>query len=342
MLLIQSELRSVASNFSASECFADADVRLRQSLHSSEVGSHAKILTEWEQHYDQISHGRFEGSVTEAWVAGIQIFEERMSQAVSQTGVGHSDSISLGVFSSLPEEARWQGSLLDLGHVTSLGKNGTLELSTPRHCTMLGVSVPVKLFFSDKDGVSDENLATFLHKLGTSHVCSPRLAAALRYRLGQALLTMTYQPAQLALIEARNQLQSEIVGLVDEYVGEALQIGVPASPSKALRVVARAREYIEQHRDLPITVPDLCKHTFTSRRTLQYCFEQVVGTSPAAYLKVLRLNGFRRDLVLHAATIKIGDLAARWGFWHLSQFSLDYKRLFGELPSETAKRLMCH
>lgn len=324
------------------ERFDDHFLRLRRSSRSHEVGAHAKILTAWEQHYNQISHGKFEGHVTEAWIGGLQIFEEKMSQAVSQTGMGHSENISLGVFSSLPEEARWQGSLIDLSHVTSLGKDGTLELSTPRQCTMLGLSVPVQMFFSDKEDITDENLASFLEKLSTSHVCSPRLAAALRYRLGQALLTMTYQPAQLALVEARNQLQSEIIGLVDEYVGEALHIGVPATPSKAVKVVARAREYIEQHRDLPITVPDLCKHTFTSRRTLQYCFEQVVGTSPAAYLKVLRLNGFRRELVMGDVNAKIGDLAAHWGFWHLSQFSLDYKRLFGELPSETLKRLTCH
>jgi AraC-like DNA-binding protein len=31
------------------------------------------------------------------------------------------------------------------------------------------------------------------------------------------------------------------------------------------------------------------------------------------------------------------DAAARWGFWHLGQFSRDYKGQFGELPSQTLK-----
>jgi AraC family ethanolamine operon transcriptional activator len=35
--------------------------------------------------------------------------------------------------------------------------------------------------------------------------------------------------------------------------------------------------------------------------------------------------------------VRIGDVAARWGFWHFSQFSADYRRMFGELPSETLR-----
>ena len=48
-----------------------------------------------------------------------------------------------------------------------------------------------------------------------------------------------------------------------------------------------------------------------------------------------RLNGVRRQLY-HAdsSSIKIADVANHWGFWHLGQFAVDYRRLFGELPSE--------
>ena len=36
--------------------------------------------------------------------------------------------------------------------------------------------------------------------------------------------------------------------------------------------------------------------------------------------------------------VSVQDAAARWGFWHLGQFSRDYKRQFGELPSQTLKQ----
>ncbi|UCG61547.1 MAG: helix-turn-helix domain-containing protein [Candidatus Zixiibacteriota bacterium] len=34
----------------------------------------------------------------------------------------------------------------------------------------------------------------------------------------------------------------------------------------------------------------------------------------------------------------IADVANHWGFWHMGQFSADYRRLFGELPLETLRR----
>jgi AraC-like DNA-binding protein len=35
----------------------------------------------------------------------------------------------------------------------------------------------------------------------------------------------------------------------------------------------------------------------------------------------------------------ISSIAMGWGFTHLGRFSSDYKKLFGETPSETLKRV---
>ena len=32
---------------------------------------------------------------------------------------------------------------------------------------------------------------------------------------------------------------------------------------------------------------------------------------------------------------KIINIANHWGFWHIGKFAADYRRKFGELPSET-------
>lgn len=64
----------------------------------------------------------------------------------------------------------------------------------------------------------------------------------------------------------------------------------------------------------------------------------VLGLSPVQYLRAARLLGVRRELLRAGPVIRVSDAAARWGFWRLSQFAADYKRLFGELPSETLGR----
>jgi AraC family ethanolamine operon transcriptional activator len=51
------------------------------------------------------------------------------------------------------------------------------------------------------------------------------------------------------------------------------------------------------------------------------------------------LNGVHRDLKnADSAPTKITDVAIHWGFWHMSQFAIDYQRFFGELPSQTMNR----
>ena len=110
---------------------------------------------------------------------------------------------------------------------------------------------------------------------------------------------------------------------------------------RALQVVRRARDYIDHaldNHEFP-TVVDVCRHTGVSQRSLQYCFLEMIELTPVAYLRLARLHRVRAALRdPDAAMLKVGDVAARWGFWHLSKFAADYQRLFGELPSETLRQ----
>ena len=64
----------------------------------------------------------------------------------------------------------------------------------------------------------------------------------------------------------------------------------------------------------------------------------MLDINPVAYIRTMRLNGVRRELKManpHTDTVQ--DIAARWGFWHLSHFCTDYRLMFGELPSATLR-----
>jgi AraC family ethanolamine operon transcriptional activator len=61
--------------------------------------------------------------------------------------------------------------------------------------------------------------------------------------------------------------------------------------------------------------------------------------SPLAYFKASRLNAVRQELKAgYAGTTTVREIAQRWGFRHTGEFAADYRRLFGELPSETFNR----
>jgi AraC family ethanolamine operon transcriptional activator len=108
--------------------------------------------------------------------------------------------------------------------------------------------------------------------------------------------------------------------------------------SGAWRITQKAREVIDSFTLDPPTVLDVCSAIGVSRRTLQYCFAEIYGISPLAYLRLIRLNRARQAILSARDGDTIAQIAAHWGFWHLGRFAQDYRHLFGELPSDTLLR----
>mgnify|MGYP001823238442 FL=1 len=85
-------------------------------------------------------------------------------------------------------------------------------------------------------------------------------------------------------------------------------------------------------------IEDLCEAAACSQRTLERSFRERFGITPKQYLNRVRLAGVHKALANPEEERSIGDLAAHWGFWHLSQFAANYRAMYGELPSQTAQR----
>ena len=108
----------------------------------------------------------------------------------------------------------------------------------------------------------------------------------------------------------------------------------------ARRVAVRlAREYIHARLSEPLPLSELCRHSGLKARTLETGFREVTGLTPIAYIRSLRLNAARRALLDGSTQLRsISDIAMDNGFWHLSQFATDYRKLFGETPINTRRR----
>ena len=97
----------------------------------------------------------------------------------------------------------------------------------------------------------------------------------------------------------------------------------------------RALDYIESYPSKDISVLELAHASGSSVRILEYVFRDYFGVTPKAYLKGQRLHAVRKALLDNVNGQSINSIAGRWDFWHMGQFAADYKRFFGELPSET-------
>lgn len=103
-------------------------------------------------------------------------------------------------------------------------------------------------------------------------------------------------------------------------------------------ITHRASEYLIHRLEFSDSLQEVCAHLGLSERTLRLAFSKSIAVSPKKYLKNLLLNVVRKELKANYPMFSITFIANQWGFWHMGQFSADYFKLFGELPSEIHAR----
>lgn len=113
--------------------------------------------------------------------------------------------------------------------------------------------------------------------------------------------------------------------------------GEPRPPSPYY--VKRVEDFIHAYAGDALTLEDLVRVSGVSARSLFKGFRNFRGIGPMAYLKQVRLERARDELLAaEPGTATVTEVALRWGFVHLGNFAGDYARRFGETPSETLRR----
>jgi len=311
-----------------------------QTCVAHDADEQARNLHGWSQTYDQLSAGRFVGTITELFLDHMQVFCEATSHTLRQTCEVQSDAYWFGIPTVRDGSGRIDANVI-AGDALACRPGGVeFELLTPEGFEIFGVVVKgavLRRYAAEVEqvGLTDRLPNTEVVPMGVAR--KERLCASLR----QILDTGAARAEPLSAFE-RNSLQASVLASLFD-LGALTSVEPMAIPTRARRqwIVSEARDYVLANRERAVNVPELCERLHVSRRTLQYCFQDVLGMAPAAYLRAIRLNGARRDLCdARREPRSVQDVAAAWGFWHLSQFAMDYRKLFGVRPSETLKTAM--
>ena len=108
----------------------------------------------------------------------------------------------------------------------------------------------------------------------------------------------------------------------------------------ATRDVKRVIDYIQGNLHSSIGLSDLTKISGVAGRTLLKHFSQFVGISPMRYLRMARLDKARERLLGAEPEEGVTKIASAFGYDHMGRFAVEYRRRFGESPSQTlGKRL---
>jgi len=298
----------------------------------------AACLRDWDQVYEQLTPGQFEGRFMEIWFRGIQLFREVTNQSVHEEGLMRAGDRVLGVPVAMQGQGYFCGRPISPDAIMTMRGGEELNFSAPEHFDIVAVSVPEAVLSRYTREVEHRDIEQELQGAAVIQATKAHVDEFRGFLL-TVLESVSRTPAMLQYAAMQKGLEHALLSSVVKAVGHADEAArSTASPTARHAIVSRAQDYMREHVDEPLTVEDLCRVLEVSRRTLQYSFQEVLQLNPVSYLRAMRLNGVRRMLkAADPARDAVQDIAARWGFWHLSHFANDYRRMFGELPSETLR-----
>jgi AraC-like DNA-binding protein len=159
--------------------------------------------------------------------------------------------------------------------------------------------------------------------IGVSPVEPPLVDAVCRLL---ALLDSPHEIVPLAPLVRREITYRVLTGPHGSQLRQIAAAGAPAQR------IARAIRWLKDHFADPLRIEDLAKHARMSPSALHLHFKGVTGLSPLQYQKLLRLQEARRLMI--GEGLDAGEAAYRVGYESQSQFSREYRRLFGAPPRQ--------
>jgi len=162
----------------------------------------------------------------------------------------------------------------------------------------------------------------------------------LRWVLTRVLESIRVEPTVLSAPLALGNIQADLIAACRPIVSgnppPSVSAGRPRIPRpETIRIV---RETLERFRDEVLSMADLAAAADVSERTLRNVFLDQYGVPPLRYLTLHRLHQVRAALrVSEPEATTVTAMAARFGFWHAGPFAAEYRRLFGEPPSQTLR-----
>lgn len=231
------------------------------------------------------------------------------------------------------------GREIGAGSLCLLRPGSLVDVSTPVATTWLSITAAPEVVEHEAALLAGAHLGSTPGRVVSFASCPPEVEA-----LRALLLDLSG-----ALDSAQRGLHPEAAANVDRTLLRFLaRFSLDASPrrnrKRPLRVdrPSAFRSIFEFLRSLssePVYVEDLCRATGLPERTLRLLFLEQFGESPVRVLRSRRLCLVYAALLEPGVGLKqIRQVAESHGFWHMGQFSADYRSLLGERPSDTVRR----
>ena len=282
--------------------------------------------SKWDVDFRQIEPGAMLTEVTVRPGARVMLLEISMNRSVHQAGLSPREMVTLGL-PLTPALRRWRGTGEDTPGLLTFGSGADFDgISDPGFVGLtVGIDAPFLNRIAERVGLPIQD------KLAGRGAQPLRRWSPDLQGLGQLGHHLLHDDTAHFGLEEQEDFVARLIAAAAEGECFADRSGA----ATRARAVDRAIECLSARAEDALSISELCSAVGASWRTLDRGFRERFGIGPKAYLNRFRLSQVRSDLLHSGPEIAVADAANAWGFWHMGQFAKDYRRMFGELPSET-------
>lgn len=285
----------------------------------------------WEGSIMQVSRGSFRGSLALAAGPNLRAFSAVTNQALLTRGDADCDCVTFIPVTRKNESTRWRSKYLDRGSLLIKGSEIGYHNQTEPNSRISGLIVRKKLVAEAVAILAPDNArqdwTTWL-ALQPDH----RATLDLERRI-DGLMSLKKGQGQSAFLQND---EAGIMRVLCEALTTADGDSLEVRPHNRAKLVSQATSYMHERLTKPVTAMDLCSAFGVSDRLLRVAFNEAHGMGPLSYFRVMRLNAVRAALrAKRGRDETVARILATVGVTRPAAFAGEYRRHFGELPSET-------
>jgi len=146
-------------------------------------------------------------------------------------------------------------------------------------------------------------------------------------------------PDILSLPGVARALEQELILVMIRCLTEGDLSVMTAGGRRHDMMIARFEEFLESHPDRPLYLTEICAAIGVAERTLRVVCEEHLGMAPIRFLSMRRMHLVHRALrQADPSNTTVTRIATDHGFWELGRFSVAYRDMFDESPSDSLRR----
>lgn len=313
-----------------------------QQLAHHDIDQFGEVVRQWDLHFSQVERGEIDCCLKQVVNPDFNFIRISMNRIVDQQGGSAANSHSFLSIIDPSGWVEWCGQPVAENSLLYHGPSGNFEtLTNHAWCAYITTISDVRLRqVADSLGypeVVDSLMNGKAIKPGQGGRVGQLRFLQLRYLGSMADPSFTGERLSQYQVLLEQQVCEEIILIVID----SLNLDEKEGFRVRSLVMENAIGYIRNHARDAVSVADVVAASGVSSRTLYRTFREGLGIPPKHYIKAIRLEGVRKQLGGRLDRQSVTDTANEWGFWHMGDFAHDYRKKYGELPSETCKRSAC-